>query len=115
MTKARLLALLATVLVGSTGAWAQKASNGKLVRRVTFDRENVTINYKDGSADEKVSTAVIVNTPTGIKLVSKEQGTDGARSIYSIDGRRLQGTAAKTGKGVYIVKEGKTVRKVTKK
>jgi hypothetical protein len=40
---------------------AQTTPDGKKVKRVTFDREQVNIVYVDGKTDENVQTAVVAN------------------------------------------------------
>ena len=34
--------------------------NGKAVRHIAFDQEQVTVNYKDGSQEENVQNALFV-------------------------------------------------------
>lgn len=112
--------LLACLIGGTATVSAQKKNtkkvvnveNGLEVKRITFDREDVSIIYADGTEDNNVETAIIrpEETPTGIKGVAKTAQTNG---WYTVDGRRLQN--APKDKGVYVVKKGDKVRKTIKK
>ena len=90
------------------------AENGKQVKRITFDRENVSVTYLDGTKDENVKDFVVRrDITTGIRTVKDKQDSNGAAARwYTVDGRRLQ--AQPSGKGVYIKREGQRVRKVKK-
>ena len=110
--------LLATFLTcGGLRAQAQSiavAQNGKQVKRITFDREKVSVIYSDETKDENVTDFVIRrDTPTGVKTVKGKQEADGAAvRWYAVDGRRLKAKPAAG--GVYIKREGQHVRKVKK-
>ena len=90
------------------------AKNGKQVKRITFDREKVSVLYSDGTKDENVTDFVARrNTSMGIKIVKGKQEPNGAATRwYTVDGRRLQ--AQPSGNGVYIKREGQRVHKVKK-
>ncbi|MBP5425811.1 MAG: hypothetical protein J6Y33_07035 [Prevotella sp.] len=109
---------LATALLvaGALGMQAQTADSGKKVKRITFDREQVSIIYNDGTKEEAVQQAVIVRdaTVTGIKGM-QQQGQQTERRCYAIDGRTVQSAQKGLKKGVYVVKEGDKVRKIIKK
>lgn len=86
----------------------------KPVRRVTFDRENVTIYYQDGTNRANVDAAVIRRTePTGITEKRTDEGRQKAATAYDLSGRKVSGNSTK--KGVYVVKRGNSVRKTIKK
>ena len=119
--KKKLFWMLIACLIGGTATVsaqrkntkkAYNIENGKEVKRIAFDREEVTITYADGTEDESVVTATIEprKTPTGISGVNKNAQVNG---WYTVDGRRLQGTPKD--KGVYVVKMGDKVRKTIKK
>lgn len=85
----------------------------KVVKRITFDREQVTLIYEDNT-QEPVEQATINRTvPSGISNVKKSAKTSGVRSWYTVDGRKLQKEPAR--KGIYVRKEGNKVRKTIKK
>ena len=114
----RLTLLLSLAIASVTGAWAQTAENGKSVKRITFDRENVCVTYADGSKEENVQTLVITgnNAATGGKdAAPKSRTTTAMRSWYTVDGRRMNAAPRPGAKGVYIMKEGQQVRKTIKK
>lgn len=86
----------------------------KPVRRVTFDRENVTIYYQDGTDRTNVDAAVIHRMePTGITEKRTDVGPRKASASYDLSGRKVSGNS--TRKGVYVVRKGNTVRKTVKK
>ena len=110
--------ILAVGMMGTAFATAQTADNGKVVRRILFDRENVTMVYDDNSFDEHVETATVTKgkpETTAVKAQDKSSGTKTARSWYTLDGRRMNTAPLSNSKGVYVVKEEKKVRKVVKK
>jgi hypothetical protein len=109
----RLCVALLSCSLGLT-AQAQTADNGKQVKRIEFDRENVTILYADETKDEQVQKAHIRagKSATAIKGKTADAGT--TRSAwYTVDGRRLD--AQPKAKGVYMRKEGNRTRKLIKK
>lgn len=109
---------LATVLlvVGVLSMQAQTADGGKKVKRITFNREQVSITYDDGTQEDAVRQTVIRRnaTVTGIKGM-QQQRQQGEQRCYSIDGRTVQSAPKALKKGVYVVKEGDKVRKIIKK
>ena len=120
MKKKLFFVLIACLIGGTATVSAQKKStrkavnveNGKEVKRITFNCEDISIVYADGTEDESVQAATIVpvETPTGINGVEKKAQTNG---WYTMDGRRLQ--SAPKDKGVYVVKKGDKVQKTIKK
>ncbi len=109
---------------GSLSASAQSVAvteSGKTVKRITFDRENVTLVYQDGTKDDNVSqTTIHREAATGIRNVNLNDNDNVNDNVnvnanvnsqyYTLDGRRLQ--SVPNGNGVYIKKEGKRVKKV---
>ncbi len=107
---------------GSLSASAQSVAvteSGKTVKRITFDRENVTLVYQDGTKDDNVSqTTIHREAATGIRNVNDNDNVNDNVNVnanvnsqyYTLDGRRLQ--SVPNGNGVYIKKEGKRVKKV---
>jgi len=103
---------------GSLSASAQSVAvteSGKTVKRITFDRENVTLVYQDGTKDDNVSqTTIHREAATGIHNVNLNPNANPNANVnsqyYTLDGRRLQ--SVPNGNGVYIKKEGKKVKKV---
>lgn len=90
--------------------------NDKPVKRITFDREQVTIVYKDGATETVADKATVKGRiATGITAARRTEGkrSSAASSWYTLDGRRTQPSAAK--RGVYVVRENDKVRKVIKK
>lgn len=117
-TTKRLTLLISLAIASVTGAWAQTAGNGKSIKRITFDRENICVTYSDGSKEENVQTLVVTgnNTTTGVKdAAPKSRAATAKRSWYTVDGRRMKVAPRPSAKGVYIVKEGQQVRKTIKK
>ena len=108
--------IAAILLCGTVTASAQKAqnvSNGKVVKRITFDREKVNIVYTDNTQETDVEQATITRRAgeaTGIASTTK---ANNARGWFTLDGRRLE--SAPSAKGVYVVKDGDKVRKTIKK
>ncbi len=108
--------IAAILLCGTVTASAQKAqnvSNGKVVKRITFDREKVNIIYSDDTQISDVNDVTISNRAGGTTGIDKTKTAKSANEWYTVDGRRLQN--APKAKGVYVVKEGDKVRKTIKK
>jgi len=103
--------IVALLLTFTLGAAAQQTADGRMVKRITFDRERVNIEYVDGTRDLGVSETVIIreNATTGIAARQAEQGQPDRR-WYTTDGRALQGEPRQ--KGLYIVR-GKNGTKIT--
>ena len=119
-TTKRLTLLLSLASASVTGAWAQTAENGKSIKRITFDRENVCVIYADGSKEENVQALVVTgnNVTTGVKdAAPKSRATTTKRSWYTVDGRRMKAgpRVRHSRSSVCIVKEGQKVRKTIKK
>ena len=119
--KKKTIWVLAAMLVGGTGAiQAQSemlnADNGKAARRITFDCEQVTVTYKDGSQEENVQTAQFISTAvtTGISETEAIVAGGSAVEVYDLQGRRVN-VNVNVRKGVFIVKNGnKTTVRINK-
>ena len=109
--------LAAVLLCGTMTVSAQKAEftqNGKVVKRITFDREKVNIIYSDESQITDVNDVTISNRASGTTGINATKTATTTKSgWYTMDGRRLEN--APKAKGVYVVKEGDKVRKTIKK
>lgn len=95
-------------------AMAQTDTEGRKVKRITFNQEQVNIEYADGTTDLVVDKAIIFsdNQVTGVKAVTQAaQGTQ--RRWYTTDGRTMQGEPRQ--KGVYIVREQNGMKITIKK
>ena len=112
----RITWMLSVALVcGTITASAQKAqnvSNGKVVKRITFDREKVNIVYTDNTQDG-VEQATITRRSGEATGIASTTNANNARGWFTLDGRRLE--SAPSAKGVYVVKDGDKVRKTIKK
>lgn len=99
------------LLTFTLGAASQQTADGRIVKRITFDREQVNIEYADGTKDLGVSETLIIRGSeiTGIAAHKVEQGQSDRR-WYTTDGRALQGEPQQ--KGIYIVRS-KNSTKIT--
>ena len=100
-----------------TGANAQTADSGKKVRRITFDREQVTVVYQDGSTDEAVSSIVVKekDVVTSLKGINGKNLKGKDSEVFDLQGRRLNPNTMQKRSGVYVKREGNQVRKIVKK
>ena len=114
MKTMKVFVILALISIGAPKAWAQVDGSGQKVKRITFDREQVKIEYADGSTKAGVAAATIVNDrkTSGIKDLKPETGK-ARRRWYTVDGRALQNEPRQ--KGVYVVREKNVVKKTIKK
>lgn len=103
--------------MATVSATAQTAGNGNTVKRIEFDRENITVSYTDGTKEENVQTTRIVNNrKTAVKSIpGNGRQQTASRTWYTLDGRRMQGAPLTTDKGVFIMREGNKVRRTIKK
>lgn len=120
MTKTDKTILIASLLtLSAVSADAQVDESGKRVKRITFDREQVTLVYNDGSKSENVQETVIVKdgVVTGIKEMDQTEKSAARPKWYAIDGRKLpkEPNSPAGGKGIYVVRENDKVRKIIKK
>ena len=115
MMKTKVFPILAFLFAFTLGVSAQQTADGRKVKRITFDPEQVNIEYADGTKDQKVSAATVKreNTITGIVAVKKKESQQTTRQWYTLDGRLLQGEPQQ--KGVYIVRDKNGKKKTVKK
>ncbi len=115
MNKRRLFLLSSLLTVCFLGIQAQVDESGKKVRSITFDREQVTVTFNDGTKSEAVKQITVRGKQyvTGITETKSAQLATQSR-WYAIDGRNVQ-PGRDTKKGVYVVREGNKVRKTIKK
>ena len=110
------LSILALMLFLSSAAWAQSQTDARKVKRITFDREQVNIEYADGSKDIDVSEASVKRESdeeaTAIAATKASQ-SQAKRQWLKADGRVLRQEPQQ--KGVYLVRENNGVKKIIKK
>ncbi len=89
---------------------------GRQVRRITFDREQVTVEYVDGDVRNNVDfTLVTREEMTGIETVRVNSDEQSAlRQVYDLQGRPV-GDVNNLSQGIYVVREGEKVYKLIKK
>lgn len=115
--KKKIVCVLAAMIVGGTSAiHAQNelldAQNGKAVRHIAFDLEQVTVIYKDGSQVENVQKALFVvsSEAVGISETAATEG-DSRTEVFDLQGRRI----TQPRQGICIVKNGnKTTIRINK-
>jgi len=128
--KTKIVCVLAAMIVGGTsGLHAQQemldVENGKAVRHIAFDQEQVTVNYKDGSQEENVQNALFVfsSEVVGIRDNNRETINNNGETInnngyYDLQGRRISQPStlnAQPRRGIWIVKNGnKTTIRINK-
>ena len=112
--KKRIIPALAILLAFAAGTQAQQTNDVNKVKRITFDREQVEIEYTDGTREEVEDAFTIKREEiaNGIRTV-KTAGKQSARRWYTVDGRPLQGEPRQ--KGVYIVRDQNNVKKTVRK
>lgn len=119
--KAIKLALVVACCLGacySAGAQTVAAvdEQGKQVRRITFDRERVTIEYASGEVRDNVDRALILRGDvTAIDAIKTQPGENGTvRQVYDLQGHRMV-DVNNLPQGIYVVREGDKVYKMIKK
>lgn len=110
--KKKIILVLAAILVGGTGPiQAQQemrnVDNGKAIRHIAFDLEQVTVTYKDGSQEENVQEALYVSTSeiTGISETAATTSVNSAVEVYDLQGRRI----SQPKRGICLVKNGNKI------
>ena len=99
----------------SLNAQAQAMVEGKQVKRIIFDREDISVIYDDNTRSNNVQELSVRRQDPVTGVREERLNTNVTTSDwYTVDGRSLQGNPGNT-KGVYVVKEGNKVRKVIKK
>jgi hypothetical protein len=108
------LTFLTLLLSAALTVQAQTDKEGRKVKRITFDQEQVKIEYVDGTSrtDVKEMTVNGDKSSSGICVVTPAKG-NAQRSWYTTYGRTMQGEPRQ--KGVYIVREQTGVKKTIKK
>jgi len=113
----KLFIILVLLALSLTDAIAQSTFDGNKVKQLRFDREKVTVIYKDGHTEKAAGDIVIPNSDaTGVKQVKGSDTATGngsgqvRKTWYTLDGRRLA-SEPKGKKGVYVRKEGNRPRK----
>mgnify|MGYP007069926661 CR=1 FL=1 len=97
----------------SSGAQAQMADNGKRVKRITFDREQVNVIYADGTSDMGVTEVGVFNDKSTVGIARVEGVRKTAGGCFNLSGQRVSTSVLR--KGLYVVREGERVRKIIKK
>lgn len=108
------LLILALLCIAAQGAMAQTNTDGRKVKRITFNQEQVNIEYADGTKDLAVNNVKIISEKqaAGVKAVTPAvQGTK--RRWYTIDGQAMQREPRQ--KGIYIVRGKNGMKKTIKK
>lgn len=113
--------LLCACLMATTGFAENKQTVkidgqaiGKTVTEITFDGDNVILNYSDKSSDTKdmslVSIAFTYDSSTGIDQVENvKQALRG--KVYNLNGQLVGTSTEGLAKGVYIVNGKKVIIK----
>ena len=118
MNKKVLLLTIAGLLFAAIPATAQDYvavdDQGKEVKRVIFDREKVTIEYRDAQVRTDVQEALIVRQSSFSSVQDIKSTDNGKRQIYDLQGRPVENLDMMSG-GIFIVREGDKVYKLIKK
>lgn len=113
--KYRMLAAL--LLLGSASvamAQAVDNKNKKEVKRILFDRENISVVYDDDTMTRNVESVFMARDKGAVVDIDLLKKADSAKEEwYTLDGRKLQG--APQDRGVYVKKTGNRVCKTIKK
>ena len=106
--------MIALLLTVSMGVMAQTSSDGRKVKRITFDQEQVNVEYVDGTTELATGDVNILkdDETTDVKNV-KTTKPNAKRRWYTTDGRALKGEPRE--KGVYIVIEENGMKKTIRK
>lgn len=110
----RLYVTLSVGFLALSGALAQTNVENRSVKRITFDREQVNVEYTDGTKDLSVDVVTVKRqgAATGVVAAKTVQPLS-ARQWYTTDGRAMKSTPRQ--KGVYVVREKNVVKKTIKK
>lgn len=110
MKKLALLLMLSVAFAASAQHRAVD-ENGNTVRRLKFDRENVTVVYGTGdSTNHLQSIAITRQSGSTVGIVEPSPiESDGEAMYYDLNGRPMK---VIDHPGVYIEKRGKKVRKI---
>lgn len=120
------LTTLTLALVVSASAYAQDVkqvvtingtANEKTVQTITFEGDNVSLLYSDGTSETADMEAVAISfeyEATSITVSSVAENGE-AKKIYDINGRQVRSTLNALPQGVYIVKSANKSVKFIKK
>lgn len=120
------LTTLALALAVSASAYAQDVkqvvtingtANEKTVQTITFEGDNVSLLYSDGTSETADMEAVAISfeyEATAITVSSVSENGE-AKKIYNINGRQVRSTLDALPQGVYIVKSANKSVKFIKK
>jgi len=87
--------------------------DGKTVKRITFDGDQVTIEYNNGTATTTSDMSeVVIDMSNAASIeereaLSRQYGVEG-KPVYNLQGQQVGSSAARLEKGVYII-DGKKV------
>lgn len=120
------LTTLTLALAVSASAYAQDVkqvvtingtANEKTVQTITFEGDNVSLLYTDGTSETADMEAVAISfeyEATSITVSSVAENGE-AKKIYDINGRQVRSTLDALPQGVYIVKSANKSVKFIKK
>lgn len=120
------LTTLTLALAVSASAYAQDVkqvvtingtANEKTVQTITFEGDNVSLLYSDGTSETADMEAVAISfeyEATSITVSSVADNGE-AKKIYDINGRQVRSTLDALPQGVYIVKSANKSVKFIKK
>lgn len=120
------LTTLTLALAVSASAYAQDVkqvvtingtANEKTVQTITFEGDNVSLLYSDGTSETADMEAVAISfeyEATSITVSSVAENGE-AKKIYDINGRQVRSTLDALPQGVYIVKSANKSVKFIKK
>lgn len=87
----------------------------KVVTKITFNGDNVTLAYSDNSSQTEEMSLVAIDfsyTTTGISAVNKPDNENNIDAkVYNLNGQYVSDTTVGLPKGVYIVKGKKFIIK----
>ncbi len=87
---------------------------GKNVTRLTFSGDDVVMTFADNSTQTTDMSLLTINfayTETGINDVVKNDGAEGVKKVYNLNGQYMGNSTAGLPKGVYIVNGKKMIIK----
>ena len=115
MKKIKVIPILVFCFTFALGASAQQTADGRKVKRITFDREQVNIEYADGTKARRVNVVTVKreNSTTAIVAVKPKENQSATRQWYTLDGRALKSEPQQ--KGIYIVRDKNGKKKTVKK
>ncbi len=94
----------------------EKKIDASKVQKITFNGDNIVIQYNDGSETTTMDMAEVViefGTSSGIEerlTTTRKAGIEG-KAIYNLKGQHVGNSAARLQKGTYIIDKKKVVIK----